>query len=281
MSSLTPRGGALLGGVLLALTMSAAPAPAQEEKDPFAEARRRMEEAFKRFDMAPFGGLDPFEMPGVFRRDAGAGRLGVALAPPTPALADQLDLPEGQGLVINDVRPDSPAQKAGLKKNDVLLELAGKPVPSRVAELRKMLAEAPSDKPLDAVVLRKGAKQTLKGLKLPEAKAALPADPFEPPFGRFGFKLPADAAQTTIVRDNDRFTATQKSGKVTVEVRGHVADGKAQVEGVTIDDDGTKRTYDKVADVPAEHRKRVEALSDMASGGRPKKNGSRSPDLWG
>ena len=44
----------------------------------------------------------------------GALRLGVVVSQPSAALADQLDLPKGRGLVLEQVVPNSPAAKAGL-----------------------------------------------------------------------------------------------------------------------------------------------------------------------
>ena len=85
-------------------------------------------------------------------------------------MADQLDLPKDQGIVIAGVSDDSPAAKAGLKANDVLLELAGKPVPADVGALIKQVREIKADDEVSAVVLRKGRKETVKGLSLPEAK---------------------------------------------------------------------------------------------------------------
>jgi serine protease Do len=49
--------------------------------------------------------------------------LGVEAVSAPPALSAQLKLPEGYGLVVNVVVPDSPAAAAGLQKHDVLLRL--------------------------------------------------------------------------------------------------------------------------------------------------------------
>lgn len=46
--------------------------------------------------------------------------LGVITSPVTPVLAAQLGLPEGFGLVVDEVLPDSPAAKAGVQRHDVL-----------------------------------------------------------------------------------------------------------------------------------------------------------------
>lgn len=49
--------------------------------------------------------------------------LGVAVVPVDATLAAQLQLPEGQGLVVNFVESDSPADKVGLQQHDVLTRL--------------------------------------------------------------------------------------------------------------------------------------------------------------
>lgn len=56
--------------------------------------------------------------------------IGVSLEPVEDALRAQLALPAGQGVVITEVIKDSPAERAGVKKYDVALELAGKRVAS-------------------------------------------------------------------------------------------------------------------------------------------------------
>jgi hypothetical protein len=49
--------------------------------------------------------------------------LGVEVAEIPAVLAAQLKLPEGQGLVVNFVQPESPAAQAGLQRHDVLTKL--------------------------------------------------------------------------------------------------------------------------------------------------------------
>ena len=44
-------------------------------------------------------------------------------------------------------------------------------MPSNPEEFRKLVEGIKADTPVDAVVLRKGKKETIKGLSLPEAKA--------------------------------------------------------------------------------------------------------------
>src|SRR5262245_49934157 len=71
----------------------------------------------------PFPGGFPGGFPGMpgFGK-LSPGRLGIEAVAPNEVLVDQLDLPAKKGLVIEKVVADSAAAKAGLKKNDILLE---------------------------------------------------------------------------------------------------------------------------------------------------------------
>jgi len=278
--------GALTAGVLLSLALIGTPGVTRADDDTkkpaddhFQEAIKRMERMFEQMEKR--GALafpDGFGPAARLRTTTGQPRLGGEVSTPSAALADQLDLPKGQGLVVRGVKPNSPADKAGLKENDILLELNGQPVPDQVGEFVKLVAKVEAKKPTKAVVMRKGRKQTLEGLTLPEAKPAERAERAALP----DFRLPedfrrllpvgvGDADVTTLTRHDDGFTATHKDGKGTVSVRGKVADGKASVEKVTIDDGDKKKTYDSVDAVPAAQRDRVNQLLRMAEGGRVQK----------
>jgi serine protease Do len=56
------------------------------------------------------------------------GEIGVAVRSITPDLLEGLDLPTARGVLLEDVTPDSPAEKAGLKIGDVVTNVGGKPV---------------------------------------------------------------------------------------------------------------------------------------------------------
>ena len=71
------------------------------------------------------------------------------------SLRAQLDLPEGQGLVALRVDEGSAAEAAGLRKNDILLELDGRKVAS-IKDVKEALQGAAS-----GVVLRKGKREPL------------------------------------------------------------------------------------------------------------------------
>jgi beta-lactamase regulating signal transducer with metallopeptidase domain len=129
------------------------------------DMRKRMEDMRGRVPDSVLGRLQ-----NRFGRMQESSRLGVMVEPPSPVLADQLDLPKGQGLVIAQVLPDSAAAKAGLKSHDILLKFNGKDVPSDAAEFARMLQEIKADTPVTAIVKRKGKEETIKKVSLPEAR---------------------------------------------------------------------------------------------------------------
>jgi hypothetical protein len=60
--------------------------------------------------------------------------LGVECQPLPEAIAAQLKLPQGEGLLVEQIFPDSPAVKAGIQRFDVLLRAGDKPLKT-VADL--------------------------------------------------------------------------------------------------------------------------------------------------
>jgi membrane-associated protease RseP (regulator of RpoE activity) len=64
------------------------------------------------------------------------------------------------GAVVTDVVPGSPAEKAGLKRDDVVTEAGGKPVRSP-ADLREAVQQAGAGHDLALAVSRAGEKLTL------------------------------------------------------------------------------------------------------------------------
>lgn len=74
-------------------------------------------------------------------------------------LRAQLDVQDG--VLVTEVSPGGPAEKAGLKKSDVILKLDGKPLKGPDA-LGEFMAGAKAGQDVTLVVLRKGKEQTLK-----------------------------------------------------------------------------------------------------------------------
>ncbi len=67
------------------------------------------------------------------------GWLGVSIQKITPELAKQFDLKSENGALVSDVVEDGPAQKAGLKRGDVIVEYDGKKI-DEPYQLRIMVA---------------------------------------------------------------------------------------------------------------------------------------------
>jgi serine protease Do len=56
------------------------------------------------------------------------GWLGVAIQPVTPPIARVLGLKKAEGALVGDVTPGSPAERAGVRRGDVVLAVNGEPI---------------------------------------------------------------------------------------------------------------------------------------------------------
>ena len=83
--------------------------------------------------------------------------IGVTLANMTPEIAEGFGLGSQQGVIIQNVFKGSPAERAGLKRNDVIVELNGSPVTDR-DKFRLKIADTPSGTKVKLAVLREGKK---------------------------------------------------------------------------------------------------------------------------
>jgi serine protease Do len=88
------------------------------------------------------------------------GFLGVALKDLDAKTAKALDLEKAEGVVITDVIEDSAAEKAGIKRYDVLVEFNGKPIESAARLIIRVAALKPGTR-IELVVLRDGQRQNL------------------------------------------------------------------------------------------------------------------------
>jgi serine protease Do len=90
------------------------------------------------------------------------GYLGVAGQNLDPKLSESLGVNRDiKGVVISDVVKDSPAAKAGLKRNDVIVKIDNRPVDSQLA-LRLTVAQIAPGTDANVVVLRDGKEKTFK-----------------------------------------------------------------------------------------------------------------------
>ncbi|OGQ99666.1 MAG: peptidase S1 [Deltaproteobacteria bacterium RIFOXYD12_FULL_55_16] len=99
------------------------------------------------------------------------GWLGVMIQPVTPELAAQFKMERPIGALVGEVTPDSPADKAGLKPGDIIIEFNGKEI-SQTSMLPNLVAETPVGSKAEITLHRKGALK-----KLPIVIAKLKEEP--------------------------------------------------------------------------------------------------------
>ncbi|UCE98719.1 MAG: DegQ family serine endoprotease [Planctomycetota bacterium] len=87
------------------------------------------------------------------------GFLGISMTELTPELAQAFDLKDTKGVAIAEVLEDSAAEKAGLKHNDIIVELQGQTVES-ANDLRNRIAMLKPGAKVELVVLRDGKRKT-------------------------------------------------------------------------------------------------------------------------
>jgi len=104
--------------------------------------------------------------------------LGVGLGEVTPDRVKALKLKDDKGVEITLVDDNSPAARAGLRENDVVLEINGQNVDSR-EEFVRMVAESTPGAKVSLLVWRNGSKQSVSATLAarPAAYFGFPANP--------------------------------------------------------------------------------------------------------
>ncbi len=96
------------------------------------------------------------------------GWLGVMIQKVTPDIAESLGLETASGALVSDVVKDGPAEAAGIKQGDVIVEYDGKPVTDS-AELPLLVARTPVGRSVKVKIIRGKETQTVS-VKIAELK---------------------------------------------------------------------------------------------------------------
>jgi len=143
------------------------------------------------------------------------GMLGVQVQTVTPEIAKAFGLSEAKGALVSEVHPGTPAEKAGIKREDIIIEYNGTPI-KEMNELPRLVAATPPGTKTTVKVLRDGKEKTIP-ITVTELK--------EERFGKEGVE-PQTEDENTIgltVEDLDprlarRFDLKEDKGVVVVDV---------------------------------------------------------------
>lgn len=202
---------------------------------------------------------------GVVRR----AYLGVALQELSNELRRQFNVEVGEGALVSQVYPDTPAAKAGLEEGDVIVEMAGHRITDR-SQLQGIVEALEVGEEYETVVLRDGEQMTI-----PVTMEEMPGD-FTPALrrGRPNGETAPDEPETATY--DELGLKVEKITKELAEQLGISADSKGVV--VTSVKEGTpaarigleagdiiEKVGSRRVTSPQEFREAVDAL-DLANG---------------
>ena len=128
------------------------------------------------------------------------GYLGVMMQDLTDDIADALGVPKGRGTLVARVEAGTPADKAGIKRGDVIVKVDGKEV-TRDQTLSYVIANIDPGKRVPIEVIRDGKRQTLN--------VTLATRPSEEQLAQFD---PNDQDSGSALGDDEQSSATASLG---------------------------------------------------------------------
>jgi serine protease Do len=172
------------------------------------------------------------------------GWLGVLIQDVTRELAESFGMDQPRGALVARVIPESPAEKAGIRVGDIIVEFNGRRV-IRSSALPPMVGASPVDKFSEIVVLRNGERETMRVNigELPEEELAAASGESQQPEMARDTKLlgltvreltPAEreasgidqgGVMVTEIRQGPASAAGIRTGEIIVMVRNHRLEG--------------------------------------------------------
>ncbi len=139
------------------------------------------------------------------------GWIGVTIQSVTPEIAQSFKLKEPHGALVADVVPGGPADKAGIKRGDIIVSFNGKDIKTS-NDLPWLVAETPVGKIVDIKVIRSGQEKDLK-IKVEEMTVRKVAEQTQAPVLKLGIQ--ADNITSGL---RSEFGIKDKSGVVVIAV---------------------------------------------------------------
>lgn len=130
-----------------------------------------------------------FNLPAQAEKDASKkGWLGVSIQDVDEDLKEALELKSTEGVLVNEVVEDSPAEEAGIKKKDVIIKYKGKKV-TDAGDLTTWVLETKPGEEVRLEVIRDGKKKKPKVIigKLPKSYSLLYGEDWDFTPGRQSF----------------------------------------------------------------------------------------------
>jgi serine protease Do/serine protease DegQ len=162
------------------------------------------------------------------------GFLGVGAVPITSDVAEQVGLPrDTKGVIVIETAPESPAEKVGIKRRDVILRLNGKPVES-YDELRLTISQMAPGSKVSLDISRDGKPMTVDvvlaqfGEKPNEILVGVEVGKLTDEVRRrLGFDSRTTGVVVTAVDEKSDYAQELPVGAVIVEINGIPIDGVA------------------------------------------------------
>ena len=131
-------------------------------------------------------------------------QLGVTIQPVTSDMASSLGLKQAGGVIVSSVAAGSAADRAGLKRGDIIQSFNNQPVRD-MNTLRNHVADAEPGKSADVLILRDGTQRHVSvtlGEASPEKSARNATDPATEDKGALGLSIsPSKDARGLVVED--------------------------------------------------------------------------------
>jgi len=200
-------------------------------------------------------------LPAQAEKDAGKkGWLGVFIQDVDEDLKEALDLKSTEGVLVNEVVEDSPAEEAGIKKKDVILKYEGKKV-TDTGELTTWVLETEPGQEVRIEIIRDGEKKKPKVIigKLPKTYTYLRSGDFDLQPGCQSFSFGGKRGYLGVVLDGlgeqlgDYFGVKDGKGALITEVQKDSPAEKAGLKAgdviVNIDGEGVEDPGDVVGEM--------------------------------